>query len=70
MKAVPIFLALSLALAPVVGAQRSGNVITLDDDELKECSAGDGCYVIPKAVLLKMMMKVHANTLLGCGERT
>lgn len=70
MKSVPVFLALFLALAPVVGAERSGNIITLDGDELQACIDGDGCYIIPKDKLLEMMVKIHKSALLGCGERT
>ena len=70
MKVIPVFLALCLAAAPVVGMQVGGNIITITPEEVQGCRAGDGCVFATKAAILDALKAATDRARMGCGMHT
>jgi hypothetical protein len=55
MKSAALFLIACIATAPVTALERQGNVLTMSDEEAALCVVGEGCILVPKETLLRLL---------------
>ena len=55
-----------LISAPLCALEQVGNVVILTDDEMRTCQDGEGCAVVPRALLRDVIKGAYLTGLHEC----